>query len=102
MAAHKQCIPHTGRCDTTSVSSLSPRPPMDVAGALHNHPSNDWNSKSWADHKTLSEYLWFVGEMGREKATSLLEREVDGTYLLRIRPQGPTHPNETIYALSLK
>ena len=26
----------------------------------------------------------------------------DGTYLLRIRPQGPTHPNETAYALSMK
>lgn len=40
--------------------------------------------------------------MGRERATSLLERQMDGTYLLRIRPQGPTNPNETVYALSLK
>lgn len=40
--------------------------------------------------------------MGRDRATSLLERQMDGTYLLRIRPQGPTHEHETIYALSLK
>jgi len=44
----------------------------------------------------------FVGEMGRQKATDLLEKHANGTYLLRIRPQGPTHPNETVYALSLK
>lgn len=50
----------------------------------------------------LSVGFRFVGEMGREKASSLLERQMDGTYLLRIRPQGPTHPNETVYALSLK
>ncbi|XP_008470873.1 protein vav-like [Diaphorina citri] len=82
---------------------MSPRPPlMDIAGAAQPLGGNEWTAKSWADHENLSEYLWFVGEMGREKATSLLEREADGTYLLRIRPQGPTHPNETIYALSLK
>ena len=40
--------------------------------------------------------------MGRQKATDLLEKHANGTYLLRIRPQGPTHPNETVYALSLK
>jgi hypothetical protein len=40
--------------------------------------------------------------MGREKATDLLDKHANGTYLLRIRPQGPTHPNETVYALSLK
>nr|CAD7200477.1 unnamed protein product [Timema douglasi] len=40
--------------------------------------------------------------MGRDRASALLERHMDGTYLLRVRPQGATHPNETIYALSLK
>lgn len=50
----------------------------------------------------LNMNIRFVGEMGRDRATSLLERQMDGTYLLRIRPQGPTHPNETVYALSLK
>ncbi|XP_071447669.1 protein vav isoform X2 [Hetaerina americana] len=47
-------------------------------------------------------HLWFVGEMGRERATALLEREKDGTYLVRIRPRGPTNPSESAYALSLK
>ncbi|KAI5699474.1 hypothetical protein M8J76_016247 [Diaphorina citri] len=104
LACHKQCIPHTGRCGTgVPLPAMSPRPPlMDIAGAAQPLGGNEWTAKSWADHENLSEYLWFVGEMGREKATSLLEREADGTYLLRIRPQGPTHPNETIYALSLK
>lgn len=40
--------------------------------------------------------------MDRDQATSLLESETDGTYLVRIRPQGPTRSIETIYALSLK
>lgn len=59
-------------------------------------------------HKLLQVYhiicisYRFVGEMGREKATDLLDKHANGTYLLRIRPQGPTHPNETVYALSLK
>lgn len=102
VAAHKQCIPNSGPCGPSlSLSLKSPRLPMD-AEIPHTLRSNDWNSPSCAVHKNLSEYLWFVGEMGRERATSMLEREVDGTYLLRIRPQGPTHPNETIYALSLK
>lgn len=48
----------------------------------------------------------YVGEMGRETATARLERRVDGTFLLRVRPhpqQTPNHaPNDTNYALSLK
>jgi guanine nucleotide exchange factor VAV len=43
-----------------------------------------------------------MGDMKREDATALLTHERDGTYLLRVRPQGPTSTNETIYALSLK
>lgn len=46
--------------------------------------------------------MWFVGEMGREKAASVLENKINGTYLLRVRPQGPTNPCETAFALSLK
>ncbi|KAG8236233.1 hypothetical protein J437_LFUL010986 [Ladona fulva] len=49
-----------------------------------------------------SHHLWFVGEMGRERASALLERERDGTFLVRIRPRGPTNPSETAFALSLK
>lgn len=44
----------------------------------------------------------YVGEMGRDCATRKLEQRINGTYLLRVRPQGPTHPDETPYALSLK
>jgi len=44
----------------------------------------------------------FVGEMDRDRATNLLESESGGTYLVRIRPRGPTRPVETVYALSLK
>lgn len=40
--------------------------------------------------------------MGRDQATNLLEQEIDGTFLVRIRPQGPSHPNESAFALSLK
>uniref|UniRef100_A0A8D8M153 Protein vav n=2 Tax=Cacopsylla melanoneura TaxID=428564 RepID=A0A8D8M153_9HEMI len=99
VASHKQCLAYTGRCGT-AVSMSTPRPP-DVAGSLH--LSNDWSAnKTWQDAENLSEYLWFVGEMGRDKAASLLEREADGTYLLRIRLQGPTRTNDTTYALSLK
>jgi hypothetical protein len=45
----------------------------------------------------------YVGEMGRDMATSRLERRVDGTFLLRVRPH-PTHhaDTDTHYALSLK
>lgn len=40
--------------------------------------------------------------MRRDQATTLLEEEIDGTFLVRIRPQGPTHTNESAFALSLK
>lgn len=40
--------------------------------------------------------------MSRERATTLLEQEIDGTYLLRIRPLQHSRPNDTVYALSLK
>lgn len=40
--------------------------------------------------------------MDRDRATSLLESESDGTYLVRIRPQGASRSTETVYALSLK
>ncbi|EEB17268.1 protein vav, putative [Pediculus humanus corporis] len=78
---HKICIPYCGRCGSTKVPQLPP-------------PRLHFNE--------LKDCLWFVGEMGRKTATSLLENEMDGTYLLRIRPQRPTNPSETIYAISLK
>ncbi len=40
--------------------------------------------------------------MGRDQATCFLEQEIDGTFLVRIRPHGPTHTNESAFALSLK
>lgn len=52
-------------------------------------------------------FVRYVGEMGRETATARLERRVDGTFLLRVRPHHAAHPalhpaNDTHYALSLK
>lgn len=40
--------------------------------------------------------------MDRETAQQRLENKRTGTYLLRVRPQGASNPNETMYALSLK
>lgn len=40
--------------------------------------------------------------MDRDTATIKLENRKVGTYLLRVRPQVTSHPNETMYALSLK
>lgn len=40
--------------------------------------------------------------MGREVATSKLERRLDGTFLLRVRPHPTQGPYDTHYALSLK
>ncbi|XP_054272231.1 protein vav isoform X2 [Macrosteles quadrilineatus] len=113
IGVHKTCIPYSGRCGAKLPPELPPRPPLATTPTelVPSQPvqpvppmPTDWTERgrSWTDHQSLREYLWFVGEMGRDRATSLLERQMDGTYLLRIRPQGPTHPNETVYALSLK
>lgn len=40
--------------------------------------------------------------MDRETAANRLENRRIGTYLLRVRPQGPSTAHETMYALSLK
>uniref|UniRef100_A0A146M5X0 Protein vav n=2 Tax=Lygus hesperus TaxID=30085 RepID=A0A146M5X0_LYGHE len=113
IAAHKLCIANSGRCGAKMPPELPPRPPLaarqepEINGHQPVPPrpisgvSPDLN-RVWPDHTALAEYLWFVGEMGRERASRLLETQLDGTYLLRIRPQGATHPNETVYALSLK
>ncbi|XP_046669462.1 protein vav isoform X2 [Homalodisca vitripennis] len=109
IGVHKACIPYSGRCGAKQPPELPPRPPLVTTPTdVPSQPVQpvppmpaDWG-RTWTDHQVLAEYLWFVGEMGRDRATNLLERQMDGTYLLRIRPQGPTHPNETIYALSLK
>lgn len=88
--AHKECIAYSGRCG----GGMAPAPPLP---AHHHHP----------DH-ALHYYMWYVGEMSRDTATGRLERRVDGTFLLRIRPH-PTHQvgsahagTDTHYALSLK
>ncbi|CAB3259278.1 unnamed protein product [Arctia plantaginis] len=86
--AHKECIALSGRCG----GGLAPAPPLPP----HHHQPD----------QALHYYMWYVGEMGRETATARLERRVDGTFLLRVRPhpqQTPNHaPNDTNYALSLK
>jgi len=92
IACHKMCIQYSGRCGHLQAPIPPPRHHVDHRPS----PPDPWPDP------ILREYLWFVGEMGRQKATDLLEKHANGTYLLRIRPQGPTHPNETVYALSLK
>ncbi|XP_004928811.1 protein vav isoform X2 [Bombyx mandarina] len=87
--AHKECIALSGRCG----GGLAPAPPLPPH---HHQPDN-----------ALHYYMWYVGEMGRETATARLERRVDGTFLLRVRPHHAAHPalhpaNDTHYALSLK
>ncbi|XP_046607275.1 protein vav [Neodiprion virginianus] len=76
-SVHKQCIMYSGRC-----TPMPPPLPYELA---------------------LSPKLWFVGEMGRDTATSRLEHREDGTYMLRVRRAGqPRVGNETSYALSIK
>ncbi|CAG5035118.1 unnamed protein product [Parnassius apollo] len=83
--AHKDCIALSGRCG----GGIAPAPPLPP----HTHQPD----------QALHYYMWYVGEMGRETATARLERRVDGTFLLRIRPRAALHsPTDTHYALSLK
>lgn len=77
ICVHKGCISSTGRC-----KQLSPAPPV--------------------CDRQLSEFYWFAGTMSRDTASAKLENRKVGTYLLRVRPQGASSSNETMYALSLK
>ncbi|XP_055301018.1 protein vav isoform X2 [Sitodiplosis mosellana] len=79
IAVHKGCISSTGRC---KQETLGLAPPV--------------------CDRQLSEFYWFVGPMSRDTASARLENRKVGTYLLRVRPQGASNPNETMYALSLK
>ncbi|KPU72665.1 uncharacterized protein Dana_GF15994, isoform B [Drosophila ananassae] len=79
ISVHKGCISSTGRCKQNPVSM--PPPVCD---------------------RQLSEFNWFAGNMDRETAANRLENRRIGTYLLRVRPQGPSTAHETMYALSLK
>ncbi|XP_039153851.1 protein vav isoform X4 [Drosophila simulans] len=79
ISVHKGCISSTGRCKQNPVSV--PPPVCD---------------------RQLSEFNWFAGNMDRETAAHRLENRRIGTYLLRVRPQGPSTAHETMYALSLK
>lgn len=79
VAAHKGCISSTGRCKQESMGMAPP-----------------------VCDRQLSEFYWFVGPMSRDTASDKLKNRKVGTYLLRVRPQGASHPNETMYALSLK
>ncbi|XP_076302189.1 protein vav-like [Lasioglossum baleicum] len=83
LAVHKQCIAHSGRC--VPVPPPPPPPPPLPCESI------------------LSVKLWFVGEMGRDTASTMLEPREDGTYMLRVRPAGqPRLKHETNYALSIK
>lgn len=79
VSVHKGCISSTGRCKQEAVGVAPP-----------------------VCDRQLSEFYWFVGPMLRETASTKLENRKVGTYLLRVRPQGASNPNETMYALSLK
>ncbi|XP_063703763.1 protein vav isoform X2 [Culicoides brevitarsis] len=78
IGVHKGCISSTGRC---KQNMAQPPPICD---------------------RVLSEFYWFVGNMDRDTATMKLSTRKVGTYLLRVRPQGASHSDETMYALSLK
>ncbi|XP_028158847.1 protein vav isoform X2 [Ostrinia furnacalis] len=83
--AHKECIALSGRCG----GGAAPAPPLPP----HHHQPD----------QALHYYMWYVGEMDRDMATSRLERRVDGTFLLRVRPRHTHHAHtDTHYALSLK
>jgi guanine nucleotide exchange factor VAV len=61
----------------------------------------------------LENFPWFAGEMDRDCATSVLEKQENGTFLVRVRPpqntgRGSVHSvssigvNDATYALSLR
>lgn len=76
LAVHKECIITSGRC------IAQPTKPNSI-----NHMDD-----------LIRDQLWFASEMDRETATTLLDRRLPGTYLLRVRSQG----DDARYALSLK
>ncbi|XP_015113699.1 protein vav isoform X1 [Diachasma alloeum] len=83
LAVHKQCISYAGRCMPVPPPPPPP-PPLPC-------------------ERALSAKLWFVGELGRDRAAHKLEAREDGTYMLRVRPTGlPRLKHETNYALSIK
>jgi len=70
-------------------------------------------SHHYVNLNQLESYPWFAGEMEREGAQSLLEKELNGTFLVRLRPvvtggRGSLQSISSInitdaaYALSLK
>ena len=107
---HKICIPYCGRCGSSTKVPQLPPPRLQssfnsnrsITSPMRHPPPSPITNYDNLSFNELKDCLWFVGEMGRKTATSLLENEMDGTYLLRIRPQRPTNPSETIYAISLK
>ncbi|CAG7821146.1 unnamed protein product, partial [Allacma fusca] len=51
----------------------------------------------------LENYPWYAGEMDRDCATTVLDQQSNGTFLVRVRPaQIETSPSDAAYALSLK
>jgi len=51
----------------------------------------------------LENYPWYAGEMDRDYSTAVLDRQPNGTFLVRVRPVASgTATSEANYALSLK
>ncbi|CAL8143746.1 unnamed protein product [Orchesella dallaii] len=53
----------------------------------------------------LESYPWYAGELDRDNATSVLEGQTNGTFLVRVRPVSAVAAaaaNDAVYALSLK
>lgn len=65
---------------TPSPSFVSPLPPLPVSATSTN--SSFLQNEFFGED--LAVFPWFLGEMTREKATELLEKQKDGTYLVRI------------------
>lgn len=109
---HKMCLAYCGRCGTNQPPLLPPRLPSrsvtpvqhpTVAPALLQELQTLVNFfKKKIALIFIFRYLWFVGEMGRETAASVLENRSNGTFLLRVRPMGPMTANESFFALSIK
>lgn len=113
---HKMCLAYCGRCGTTSQPPLLPPrlPSRSVTPVQHPiiPPALLQELQRLDDFFLLpscvsylifiSSHFWFVGEMGRETAASVLENRLNGTFLLRVRPMGPMAPHESFFALSLK
>ncbi|XP_059480997.1 protein vav isoform X2 [Neocloeon triangulifer] len=105
LVVHKDCIQAAGVCGGANnplPPVLPPRPPLPVNPPQTHMPLGTRHENGDANNFNWDGFLWYAGEISRDAATSALQNEPDGTYLLRVRPQRPTNQGETDYALSLK